>query len=172
MGALTVGIRSDQIEVIDPDAGVLAVITGNDVSDSTVGISIDPVTRNVSLGGKLPEGLIYGTVHEGIEVVPNELLLPNSVPPVLQGFRFKNCSIVGPMILVPMGPLEISGCDFNMEGAQLPSLVWALPETGEVYGAAVAHRVSFIECSFRQIAFGVPAQEVDSFLRTLSGGGV
>ncbi len=166
--AVTVVIHSDQIQIIDGDE-IIGVVGGNDLARSPIGVSVDPIAGGFSIGGRLPDGFAIGVRHQDDELVLSSLVTPKLGPCILQGHRFESCTIHGPAILMPGGELEISGCDFNMQGAHVESLVWPLPPAGQPYGGIIVQKTAFVGCHLNQVAFAVPQDQRSSFLRMITG---
>lgn len=75
---------------------------------------------------------------------------------VLDGYEFRDCLLLGPAIVVPMGETSISNSMFNGE---IDALFW-LVETGRelIVGAIGLHNCVIDGCSFQRVGFAGPIE--------------
>jgi hypothetical protein len=145
----------------------VAKFIGNYVRGVPVGVYVDPATAGVKLGAQLPLGFDVTILHQHESLNLASLVDPRMGPPTLSKHSFEGCQLVGPSILVPIGSVEIAGCDFDLQGASLNSLVWALPAGMPVTGAVVVTDLSLFRCSLVQVAFAVPPDQREGVLAML-----
>lgn len=87
--------------------------------------------------------------------------------PLIQGYTFINCRIVGPAVLAVLSEVSIEHCHFE---ADINSLFWEVdPATRPtVYGAVGIQDVSFSNCTFQAIGFAGPRELRELMDRSLS----
>lgn len=72
-------------------------------------------------------------------------------PPVIKGFTFERCEIVGPAMVYLRGNGAMSNCTFG--GNPDITFVQLAPEQNEVMGAFVLEDCRFDDCRFTAIGF-------------------
>lgn len=79
--------------------------------------------------------------------------------PVLEGYRFSNCAIYGPAVLVPQQDVQIANCRWDSPGG-LDALFWVIePGRKWLVGAIALIDTSFIGCSFNGIGLAGSAED-------------
>lgn len=73
--------------------------------------------------------------------------------PVIDGYEFSNCRILGPAIIVPQGNTEISNCTWDAPG--LDAIFWEIPaDRMYVVGAVAVLNCVFSNCKLEGVGLG------------------
>ncbi|MEM9652256.1 MAG: hypothetical protein AAGA65_09190 [Actinomycetota bacterium] len=90
------------------------------------------------------------------------------VTPVLEGYRFSNCSIHGPAVLIPRGEVWIQDCSWNAPG--LDSIFWTIePDREIVIGAIALVDTMFVGCRFDGIGIAGTADDKTNIMDGFGG---
>lgn len=95
-------------------------------------------------------GFLYGNgkVKRGEDVYLADIARENGI---LDGFRFENCHVMGPAVIVVQGEFDL--VNNTIEGDP-DAFLWEIPEEREwVTGAIVVKDTSFEGCTFTNVGF-------------------
>ncbi|WP_134774386.1 hypothetical protein [Ornithinimicrobium flavum] len=82
---------------------------------------------------------------------------------VLENYRFVDCTLVGPAVVVPLNGTEILHCRWD---GDLGAVLWAIDvERPAVIGAIGLSNCQLIGCTLQRVGLAVPASQVDEISR-------
>lgn len=77
--------------------------------------------------------------------------------PMIQGYEFTNCRIVGPAVLALLNNVTIAHCGWD--APSLEAIFWEVPPgRGEVVGAVGVMDCTFSNCTFESIGVAGPSE--------------
>lgn len=78
-------------------------------------------------------------------------------PPLIEGYTFSNCTIVGPAVLAFLDDVTMTSCTFE---ADINSLFWEVDPLARptVFGAVGVTRTVFSGCRFQAVGFAGPRE--------------
>jgi hypothetical protein len=102
-----------------------------------------------------------GRLFQGEDVTLSRLA---GVEATIDGFRFQDCVILGPAVLV-MQDVQLVDCDFGGEPSEL---LWEISdERQRVMGAILVSDSVFEKCRFINVGFAGPTAFVEAFTEEL-----
>jgi hypothetical protein len=88
--------------------------------------------------------------------------------PMLQGYDFAHCRIIGPAILAPLNDVSIVHCGWDAPG--IDAIFWEVPpERGPVVGVVGLVNCTFSNCRFELIGIAGPAELRAQLERAFTG---
>jgi hypothetical protein len=85
--------------------------------------------------------------------------------PLIERAEFRNCTMLGPAVVAPLGSTEIRDCTFEGDPS---ALLWEIPESRpNVIGAIGLESCIFVSCVFSGIGFAGPASVLEHFRSTV-----
>jgi hypothetical protein len=92
-----------------------------------------------------------GDSHYQDRVVRLHELLTEGHPPIIKGFTFDGCHIVGPAVVMLSGEGSITSCTFD--GTPDALFLQLTPEQDQVIGVVVFENCTFDRCRFAGVGF-------------------
>lgn len=82
---------------------------------------------------------------------------------VLDGFEFRNCTLIGPAVLLALSDIAVVANTFD---GDFDALLWEIPVTRRrIIGAIGLRNCSFIGCTFQRIGFAGSPEFIAAFRR-------
>lgn len=85
--------------------------------------------------------------------------------PMIVGKAFDSSTLIGPIVLVPTGPIELGGCSFDGSAEQV---VWTI-DAPNVVGLCGVANVKMRNCRLEHVAFTTGEDEAADLRRALTG---
>lgn len=92
-------------------------------------------------------------------------LLDSPTQPLLEGFAFNRCRIIGPAIVHLARHAYLVGCHFEAPAAK--SMLWEVPGGNARVGFIEIKDTSFRRCSFEGVGFSGTVEELAAFSEML-----
>jgi hypothetical protein len=80
---------------------------------------------------------------------------------ILDGFSFRDCTVVGPAVLLPLDETTFDHCVFEGDP---DAIAWEIPPPRvRVVGAVAVRRCTFSDCRFSGIGIAGPPDQIAAF---------